>query len=443
MRRIPWVRVVTAGALVLGASREARATSPTLEATLVPSDGVSGDWFGAAVALDGNTAVVGAPYKQNSRNYLIGSAYVFVGTGTNWSQQAELSSVLYGDTNFGASVAVSGDTVVVGDPLTELVHVFVRNGTNWSEQQALQWSDGGYRFGQSVAIYGNTIAVGDPGILGSGAFGYAYVAVRQNGSWSTIGLGSNVQIPNDRFGCSVAVGASDIVVGASAAGVSLKPGAAYVYHGSGTTWSRPQVLSPCGFDLGGAQLEFGASVAISGDMLVIGAPAYAGQQGVVYTYIRDSTGTWTDPFCSCNGDSCQEVPLHGQYPNDAQSQFGASVSLNTSGTLVVGAPGASPGYNSGSAYGFQFTVDPNAGPGWSQVWMTQNSGPYGSLGTGVAVSGNTALIGAPSAASGGVFVETPPPAPPSGAPATGNKMPVLTVLLLLGGLVGLTKRRES
>ena len=155
----------------------------TQQAELTASDGAPSDNFGYSVAVSGDTAVVGA-FEFNSPAK--GAAYVFVRTGVTWSQQQELtaSDAASGDW-FGYSVSVSGDTAVVGAPQQVSLgkgaaYVFVRSGANFSQQQKLTASDGaaGDLFGGSVAVSGDTAVVGAPEFLstpeGKGA-AYAFV----------------------------------------------------------------------------------------------------------------------------------------------------------------------------------------------------------------------------------------------------------------------------
>lgn len=140
------------------------------EAELITSDGAANDEFGWSVAVDGTTIVVGAVSHA-----LTGAAYVFVQSGGTWVQQAELipSDGAAAD-EFGASVAVSGSTIVVGaidhpysfppGPGPGAAYVFVQSGTTWSQQAELTASDGAGadNFGNSVAVSGGTAVVGAP-----------------------------------------------------------------------------------------------------------------------------------------------------------------------------------------------------------------------------------------------------------------------------------------
>ena len=140
---------------------------------LLASDAAAGDLFGVSVAISGETVVVGAPFDDGAAGFDQGSAYVFVRSGGVWSQQQKLeaSDAAAGDM-FGSSVAISGETVVVGAPLDDgaagtdqgSAYVFVRSGGVWSQQQKLEASDAAAVdcFGFSVAISGETVVVGAP-----------------------------------------------------------------------------------------------------------------------------------------------------------------------------------------------------------------------------------------------------------------------------------------
>ena len=128
--------------------------------------GVAWDQFGFSVAIHGDTAVVGA-IKTDSTN--TGEVHVFVRQDGTWRHQARLGSAGVG-LGFGYSVAIHGDTIVVGkiddywDGGPGTAHVYVRNGSAWSYQAKLSAPDGAIDddFGDSVAISGNTIVVGAP-----------------------------------------------------------------------------------------------------------------------------------------------------------------------------------------------------------------------------------------------------------------------------------------
>jgi len=262
------------------------------------------DEFGESVAVSGDTVVVGAKLEDSNATGVngdqtnnaadnAGAAYVFVRNAGVWSQQAYLkASNTNTDDQFGSSVAVSGDTVVVE------TYVFVRNAGTWSQQAYLNASntDAGDRFGESVAVSGDTVVVGAPGedsnatgvngnqtnnaAVDSGA---AYVFVRNAGNWSQQAyLKASNTDANDVFGSSVAVSGDTVVVGAvreasNAAGVNGNQtnnaanlsGAAYVFVRTAAVWSQQAYLKASNTDAGDL---FSASVAVSGNTLVVGAP---------------------------------------------------------------------------------------------------------------------------------------------------------------------------
>ncbi len=144
-----------------------RTTPPigTQLAELKGSDTVAGDLFGISVAISGTTAVVGAAGHAKRA----GRAYVFTKTPTGWMQSAELkgSDTVTGD-NFGASMAISGATAVVGALLhanyAGRAYVFTKTATGWKQVAELKGSDtvAGDWFGYSAAISGATVIVSAP-----------------------------------------------------------------------------------------------------------------------------------------------------------------------------------------------------------------------------------------------------------------------------------------
>lgn len=286
------------------------------QAFLKASNAEAGDRFGQAVGISGDTIVVSASSEDsslaggeadNSASYA-GAVYVFVRVEGVWSQQAFLkaSNAEAGD-NFGYAVAISGDTIVVGahtenssaaggqaDNSAEhagAAYVFVRSGTTWTQQAFLKASNAEQRdmFGLVVAISGDTIVVGAPSEDSSAAGGESdnstdaagavYVFKRTWAVWvQEAYLKASNANASDSFGGAVAISGDTIVVGATyEAGGEGSPetdnsvygaGAAYVFTRSGTTWAQQARLKAANVD---ARDLFGWSVGISGDVLVVGA----------------------------------------------------------------------------------------------------------------------------------------------------------------------------
>jgi hypothetical protein len=419
------------------------------------------DHFGQSVAVSGDTVVVGAPSEgsqstgvngdqgDNSAGYS-GAVYVFVRSGATWSQQAYLKAsnteggISDGD-QFGRSVALSGDTVVVGArgedsnavgvngdqndnnaSYSGAAYVFVRNGTTWSQQAYLKASntDAWDEFGGSVAVSGDTVVVGaeressgatgvdgaqgDNGTTYSGA---AYVFVRYGTSWLQQAYlkASNAGV-NDYFGHSVAISDETVIVGASgedsgAIGVngdqgdtSGSAGAAYVFVRNGTDWTQQAYLKASNTD----QLDdFGASVAVSGDTVVVGARAedsnavgVNGDQGdnsesvagAAYVFVRMGTSWSQQAYLKASNTA-------------GGSFFGHSVDVSGD-TVIAGAYGSAH-TNAGEAYVFV-----RVGSSWSQHAHLTASNPdsWDRFGHSVAVSGDSAVIGAYGEASGATGV---------------------------------------
>ena len=238
-------------------------------------DSSSRDWFGAAVAIDDNTIVVGASADESDRR---GGAYVFAYNGSKWSRSAKLTAPSTGG-EFGYAVDIEGDRIVIGDRIDAdyagAVHVYSRSGSGWTKEATLYandaaWSDG---FGYSVALDGDTIAVGadaDDNPKGTDA-GAVYVFDRQSsGSWKQTGkLTASDGAGRDWFGYSVALQNSVLVVG------TYYANKAYVYARSGSTWGseKKKLTDPNG---SGA---FGSAVALDGTTVVVGDYYELGSDG--------------------------------------------------------------------------------------------------------------------------------------------------------------------
>ena len=266
---------------------------------LTASDGAPDDWFGNSVAVDGSTVVVGAPHHMVGSNANQGAAYVFMQSGTTWSQQAELTaSDGAARDNFGISVAVNGSTAVVAalnhaggsNASHGAAYVFVQSATTWGQEAELTSSGGatGDNFGRSVAVSGGVVVVGSPGpkfTPSSTYAGAAYVFVQSGTSWSQqVELTASDGAARDNFGISVAVDGSTALVGAL--NHNGAQGAAYVFVQSGTTWSQQAELTASDGGTGEAQL--GTSVAVSGSEAVAGAPWHSDAsnkwQGAAYVF---------------------------------------------------------------------------------------------------------------------------------------------------------------
>ncbi len=388
----------------------------------------SGDAFGVSVAVSGNTIVAGAFGEDSSTtgansspNELAsnaGAAYIFVRTGTTWSQQAYLKApqVTAGD-EFGYSVAVSGDTVVIGatreDSSTTGVnstpnesasgsgaaYVFVRNGTTWTQQAYLKAHQvsAADEFGISVGVSGDTVVVGakeeDSSTTGvnstpnesATSSGAAYVFVRNGTAWTQQAYLKAHQVSaDDYFGTAVAVSGDTVVAGAwgedsGTTGIDSTPnesaagsGATYVFVRSGTTWTQQAYLKAHQVTAGDS---FGSAVALSGNLLVIGANREdSGTTGVDSTPNESATDAGAAYVFERSGTTWSQQAYAKAHQVSAGDLFGYSVAVSV-GTVVIGAWGEdsntagvnSPPTESATDAGAAYIFSSASGPGASLV----------------------------------------------------------------------------
>ena len=369
----------------------------TQEAKLTAGDGAVGDRFGSSVALDGDTALVGAYPDAVGGNSYQGSAYVFTRSGNTWTQQAKLVAADGAASDyFGWSVAVDGDTALVGAVLDAVgansfqgsVYVFARSGTTWTQQAELTAGDGETYdlFGTSVALDGDTALVGAYGdnVGAASDQGSAYVFTRSDTTWTQQAkLVAGDGARGDEFGYSVALDGDTALVGAyqDYVGANSGQGSAYVFTRSDTTWTQQTKLVAGDGEAGD---RFGISVALDGDTALVGAHSTGAlniNPGSAYVFTRGGT-TWLQQAKLLAGDGV-ELDL-----------FGTSVDLDGD-TALVGAHGYDVGVNSyqGSAYVFT-----RRGTTWAQAaTLTAATGAAADhFGTSVALSSTMALVGAPN-----------------------------------------------
>lgn len=429
---------------MIGCSNSSPLPEPSLaqQAYLKASNTDANDQFGSAVALDSDTLVVGAPEEDSATSGINGSqsgnsgdgtgaVYVFVRSGGIWTQQAYLKASNPDDLDtFGTSVAISGNTIVVGaqgedsnatgvngnqsdDSVAQAgaAYVFVRSGTTWTQQAYLKPSTAGFNnFGNTVAIDGDTIAIGAEGEdsastgingseVGTGApsSGAVYVFTRSGTTWSQQAYikSSNSQ-SGDQFGNSVALSHDTLAVGAvgedsAATGIggnqgdnsASGSGAVYVFTRSGNTWSQQAYVKA---SHSAANSSFGGSLSLDSNTLAVGTD----NASTAYVFTR-SGGLWT-----------QEALLQGANTENGD-QFGISVAVHGD-TLAVGASGEdssatgidgdqsnNSASNSGALYVFT-----RIGTTWTQRdYVKASNGEAGdSFGSAIAANNGTIVSGA-------------------------------------------------
>jgi len=354
------------------------------EVKLEPGNGAANDWFGGAVAIQGDYAIVGAPGKDDKK----GVAYIFKRDGNSWKEQETLFAR---DGNkedyFGYEVAISGEFAFVGAPNdddrgedTGSVYIFRRTGESWMRQAKLNPHGGAILwcyFGYCVAIQGDYLVVGSPQEEWAG--GAIYIFKRDGDVWNEQAkLKSSNWAQRDNFGHAVSI-SGDYVI-ATAHRRNNNTGYACVFKRDGDFWKEQAILTA---DDGKADEYFGRSASISGDYAIVGADFHNGRNGAAYIFVRDGT-SWK-----------QQAKI---LPDDLtrDNYFGVSVCISGD-RAVVGSPW--DGGNNGAIYGFM-----RDGDSWKQVSkQTASDGLEGDVfGFDVAFSGNYAITGANGADVNGV-----------------------------------------
>jgi hypothetical protein len=289
----------------------------TRQAYLKADNPAQGDEFGTAVAVAGDTIAVGAPFKNDGA----GAVYVFARTGTGWAQQAMITEPSSETSNwFGSAVALTGDQLIVSTPRSNAiayqagaVYSFTRTGSTWkadakhpSPAAAKLTSYAG--FGYRLSLSGDRVAVSEERATGS-----VFVMLRSGSSWT---LEQAVTLSGSAFTeAKVALDADTLAVSA--------PGVVHVLTRSGSVWSKQVSLNAFN---AAATNGFGASLALQGDLLVVGSGCIGPTcKGALSTFVRDGA-TWK------SGAFVTPANL------EQADSLGASVAV--SGTrIVAGAPG--------------------------------------------------------------------------------------------------------
>ncbi len=358
------------------------------EVKLVAADGKAGDYFGRAVSICGDYAIVGAPGEEATS----GSAYIFKREGTIWAQQAKLRiSSTYSGNFFGGAVSINSDYAVVGAYGDSTYHgaayIFKREGTDWIQQVRLAGRSGCVGFGDSVLIDGNYIIIGERGYVAINngrnrswnQYGAAYIYNFNGTDWTeqAVLVGSDTG-RDDRFGDAVSI-SGDYVIAASE--VNYNPykqlnGAAYVFKRDGSNWDQQaKVIASDGTIAD----SFGRSIAISGDYFAVGAPSddeNGNSSGSVYIFKREGN-SWTE-----------QTKL---WAGEEGDNFGEAISMDGN-YIVIGARNDDDnGRNSGSVFVYE-RKDTN----WEYLnKIIAGDGRYDDLfGVSVLINGDYIIVGA-------------------------------------------------
>ena len=378
-------------------------------AEVTASDGGNSDELSWSVAAGDNVVVVGAPFHTVGSNVEQGAAYVFVEGGQGWSNMTETAELTSSDgvpnAYFGTSVAINGNTIVVGAPGTTVngnarqgaAYVFVEPPNGWAsmtETAELGASDGyiGDNLGNSVSINNDTIVAGAPyaSIGGNYEQGAAYVFVQPPSGWSnmfqTAKLTASDGAAGDIFGVAVNIDGNTVVAGASEADINgnASAGAAYVFVEGNNGWSDMTQTAKLTASDAAIDDYFGSAVDISNNTIAIGAPSDF--TGAIYVFVQPPNG-WAD--------MTQTAELTPSKSN-VQLLLGTSVAISTN-IIAGGADAASVGQNEGQGQIMVFVEPPS---GWVNMTQTaaiysQDGGAGDSFGHSISIGGNAGIVGAP------------------------------------------------
>jgi hypothetical protein len=377
--------------------------------------GASGEGFGEAIAVAGRSLVVGTIHHMAaSTDVEQGAAYVFTAQASGWAH-AKQEAILkapggQSEEVFGRSVAISGNTIVIGAPFREVsghvdqgaAYVFVKPDSGWSHaspplELTATRGQGNEFFGESVAISGDTVIVGAPGRkigrhAAQGAVDvFALSRSRTARPTQIAELTASDGKANDALGISVAVSGQTVLAGADLHRIgAVQQGAAYIFVKPAHGWRDGREAAKLTAGPGQAGELFGRIVAIRHDTAVVGAPNHNGaaaEQGAVYVFVKPVPG-WA-------GSLNPTAQLAASDPGKGD-EFGGALAIS-GGVIAAGAPSHATGKSTEQGAGYVF-VKPTAG--WktdteTDELIAKNGTEGDKLGLSIAISGATILLGAP------------------------------------------------
>lgn len=368
---------LSSGTYTFGSGQEAWGQ----RAKITASDGQQNDFFGFASAISGDTIVVGMSSYNRSE------AYLFVKPVNGWTNTTETAKLTASDgpvAGFGSSVAISGNTVVVAAPGSGGVYVYVEPATGWTDMTETAKLTAGSDNEIAAAISDDTIVFGSDQ-------NQDYVFVRPSGGWQTTSTPTTtLQFPV--WPCCQnggSVGVSNGIVAVGVPGNFYDEGTVYLYVKPSGGW--PQIMNPTATLIASDAAfndELGTSIFVGKNTVVAGAPYHSGT-GAAYIFEKPSGG-WAN------------MTQTAELAKGDGSATATAVALISNGKMVMtGSPMANVGTNraQGAAYLF---AKPTTG--WkttrkfSAKFSASDGAPNDEFGASVAISGITAVAGAPMAA---------------------------------------------
>jgi hypothetical protein len=408
---------VASGAVYVFTRDPSVANNPwTQQQKLTADDAAANDLLGSSVHVEGHTLVTGAPRKNAGNADATGAVYVFTrnpdSQAVPWTQQQKLTAAdAAAEDEFGSSVSLHGNTIVVGAPLVNLstvfdagcVYVFARDQTvflnPWAQRQKLTASNpgAGDRLGTSVSVFGNTILAGAPQADFAGSFnsGEAYVFTRESAeadfSQKQI-LRARIAGSDSQFGISVLVDGSTALIGApgTRSFTATDAGAAYLFVRDALSgiWRQQQELTGSNPE---ALAEFGGVVGLDAATAVIGSAkrnqGTSALAGAAFAFVLE-------PLSAEISQETADLTAADAKANDG---FGSAVGLSGDTTLI-GIPDADPAGDADAGGVSAFERNPD-----TQVFddektlIAGDKAAFDNLGTAVSVDADIAVLGAPNA----------------------------------------------
>lgn len=401
-------------------------TDPQSRSSTQPASSAN---FGSKVAISGDFAIIGAPRYSGAGMSNMGLAYIFNKTSSGWKQVSRLAANDSATSDyFGGAVAISGDYAIVGSSTKKVnantsqgkVYIYHKTGANWLLDTALI-KPGGLAyddFGWSVGICafnsgGPAVAIGIPySDAGGTDRGEVYFFKKTTSSWAFVQNIVPTDLSNaDYYGSAITMDTDYVAVGAPSQDNTTysyaDAGAVYIYAFGGGVWNFQQKI--VGYT---AKAQFGFALSLYSNMLAVGAPwatTYNNTSSSVYLYSRTGT-TWTNTtylfvynFEVIPGAS-QIQPISGTSSiSIANLTFGISVSLSGN-TLLVGSSGGLDYPNGGSSYysdrvGAVYIYKNLSGSTFTRTNIINAEFPANGdlFGESVGISGNKYIIGSPHA----------------------------------------------
>lgn len=293
--------------------------------------------FGTSIDIDyDGTRFISGSTTNGVGNAAAGSARIYIRSGTSWSIETQINPPVSNTSFFGSAVLINnnGDNIAIGQNFiggTDTVYTYSRSGTSWTLLANISTPNSNIYFGSSLAMDDtSTLVIGAPRANINGTYSGAAYVYDISGSLLATLLASD-GAANDNFGSQVGISNDGNTIVVTAPGANSNVGAAYIYKGSGNSWTEIDKIVPFGTTGTYTGFESGSTPqGVSGDGSIL-ALSTEPPSGNTANYT--SLLTYVDLSNSNNYTASQQI----QYP--AAQLFGQVVDMNYSGTLMITSAG--------------------------------------------------------------------------------------------------------